>query len=85
MGEPSKIDHPLVNLVIRELLPDHDGYLKIGLVVAEDCPTWYIVLPSLGYQVLEMYSPARFRKFLQGGTLSGSEWLPHNKTRRIIN
>ena len=34
LGEPSKIARPLVNLVIRELLLDRDGSLKIGEVVA---------------------------------------------------
>ena len=64
--------------MIRDLLPDHDGSLKIGLAVAEDWNTWEIVLPSLGYQLLQIYDPAIFMKFLQGGTLSGDELLPPN-------
>ena len=39
LGEPLKISRPLVNLVVQELLPDQDGSLKIGVVVAEDWPT----------------------------------------------
>ena len=42
-------------------------------------------LLSLGYQVLKFYSPIRFRKFLQDGTLSGDEWLPPNQARRLSN
>ena len=52
MGDPSKTASPLVNLVIRELPLDSDG--------SEDCPTWAILLPSLGYQVLKIYASARF-------------------------
>ena len=59
MGETSKTTRPLVNLVIRKLLPDHYGYLKIGVVVAEVWPTWAIVIPSLGYQVFQIHAPAR--------------------------
>ena len=55
LGDPSKLAHYLVNLVILYLLPDRDGSLKIGVVVAEDCPIWEIVLPSLGYQVLQIH------------------------------
>ena len=47
--------------------------------------TWGIVLQSMGYQVLKIYSPARFRKFLQGVTLSGADWLPPNQARRLSN
>ena len=85
MGEPSKLVCPLVNLVIRELLPDHDGSLKIGVVVSYDWTTWAIVLPSLAYKVLKIYAPVSFGKFLQGGTLSGAEWLPPNQARRLSN
>ena len=53
--------------------------------MTEDLPTWTILLISLGYQVLEIYAPERFRKFLQGGTLGGAEWLPTNQARRISN
>ena len=45
--ETSKLAHPSVNLVIRELLPEHGGSLKIGVVVVEYFPTCDIVLPSL--------------------------------------
>ena len=71
--------------MIRELLPEHGGSLKIGLVVVEYFPKCDIVLPSLGYQVLKFYAPKKFRKFLQGGTLSGAEWLPPNQSRRFRN
>ena len=60
MGELSKLARPLINLVTQELLLDRDGFIKIGVVVAEDCPTWDIVLPSLEYQSLKIYAPARF-------------------------
>ena len=53
--------------------------------MAEDWTTWEIVLPSLGYQVLQIHAPARFRKFLLGGTLSGAEWLHPNQARQLIN
>ena len=71
--------------MIRELLPDRDGSLKNGVVMAEDWPTWEIVLPPLGYQVLKIYAPARFMKLLQGGKLIGAEWLPPNQASRIRN
>ena len=71
LGYPSKLTRPLVNLSIQGLLPDRDGYLKIGLVVVEDFPTWDIILLSLGYQVLKIYAPTRFKKFLKDGNLSG--------------
>ena len=71
--------------MILEVLPDRGGYLKIGVVVVEDWPTWDIVLSPLGYQVLKIYAPARFMKLLQGGTLSGAEWLPPNQARRLSN
>ena len=83
--DPPKLSHPLVNLVIPHLIQDRNGSIKIGVVVAEDWPTWEIVLPSLGYLVLQIHAPLRFRKFLQGGTLSGSEWLPPNQSSRIRN
>ena len=85
MGEPSELACPSVNLVIRELLTDRDCSLKIGLVVVEDWPTWAIVLPSLGYQVLKIYALEIFRNFLQGGILSADEWLPPNQARRLNN
>ena len=85
LREPSKLPCPLVNLVIRELTPDHNGYLKIGVAVEEDWPTWDIVLPSLGYQVLKIYALEIFRNFLQGGRLSADEWLPPNQARRLNN
>ena len=85
MGEPSTIACPKVNLFIQELLPDRNGSLKIGVLVAEDWPTWEIVLPSLGYQVLQIHVHVRFSKVLQGGTLSGTEWLPPNEVRRLRN
>ena len=76
--EPSKLTHPSVKLVIHELLPDCDGSPKIGVVVAEDWTTRASVLISLGYLVSKIFAPVGFRKFLQGGTLSGAEWLPPN-------
>ena len=85
IGRVFKISRRSVNLVIRELLQDLEGYFKIGLVVAEDWPTWDIILPSLGHQVLDFVAPSRFRKFLHGGTVSGTEWLPPNQERRLIN
>ena len=85
MGNSSKLARPPVNLVTRELLPDRDGSLKIGVVVAEDWPTWDIFLTSMGYQVFNIYSPARFMKCIQGGTLSGTEWLPPKQARRLRN
>ena len=85
MVYPSKLSHPSVNLVTQELLLDRDGSLKIGVMVAEDWPTWKCFLPSLGYQVLQIYPPEMFRKLLQGGKLSGAKWLPPNQARRIRN
>ena len=85
MGDPSKRACPSVNLVVRDLLLDCDSSLKIGVVVAEDWPTWGIVLPSLGYQVLKICAPERFRKSLQVGTLSGAECLTPNQARRLGN
>ena len=58
---------------------------KIGVVVAEESHTWEIFLPSLGYQMLQIYSPAGFWKFLQGGTLSEAELLPPNQQSRLSN
>ena len=85
MLEPSKFNHPSINLVILELLLDRYGCLKIGVAVAEDWPTWEIVLPLLGHQVLQIHAPVRFMKFLQGGTLSRAEWLPPNQSMRLSN
>ena len=85
IGRAFKIVRPLVNLVIRELLLERCGSLKIGVAVEEDWPKCAIVLPSLGYEVLKIYAPVRFRKFLQGGTLTEAEWLPPNQARRISN
>ena len=76
--DPKKPARTLVNLVIWELLLDHNGSLKIGIVVSEDCTTWETVIPSLRYQVRQLQPPARFKTFLQGCTLSESEWLPLN-------
>ena len=81
--DPPKLSHPLVNLVIPHLIQDRNGSIKIGVVVAEDWPTWEIVLPSLGYLVLQIHAPLRFRKFVQRGPLSGYEWLRTNQARRI--
>ena len=85
MGYPSKLARPLINLVIRELLPDRDSSLKIGVVVAYDWHIWAIVLLSLRYQVLKIYAPASFRNLLQGGKLSWYEWLPPNQAMRLSN
>ena len=54
-------------------------------MVAEYFPTWENVLTSLGYQVLKIQASEKLRKLLQGGTLSGSEWLPPNQGRRLNN
>ena len=54
-------------------------------MVADDWPTWEIVLPPLGYHVLKFYASARFRKLIRGGTISGAEWLPPIQARRIRN
>ena len=35
--------------------------------------------------MLQINTPERFMKFLQGGILIGNEWLPPNQARRIIN
>ena len=75
----------MVNIVIRELLPYCNGSIKIGVMVEEYWPAWAIVLTSLGYQVLKNCVSARFRKFLQGDTLSGAEWLPPNQARSLSN
>ena len=80
-----KIARPSVNLLIRELLPDHDGSIKIEVVVVDDCPTWDIALLSIGYQAFKVYAPERFSKFLQGGTLIGYEWLTPHQARRLRN
>ena len=58
MRETLKLARPLVNLVIRELLSDHNGSLKIGLVVAEDWPIWETVVPSLGIKCYK-YKPLK--------------------------
>ena len=34
---------------------------------------WEIILPSLGYQVLQIHSSERSSKFLKVGNLSGAE------------
>ena len=39
----------------------------------------------MGYHVLQIYAPARFRKFPQGFAFNGAEWLPPNQVRRLIN
>ena len=49
--------------MVRDLLPDCDGSLKIGVAVVEDFPKSAIVLPSLGYQVLKIYPPERFSNY----------------------
>ena len=35
--------------------------------------------------MLQIYASKMFRKFLQGGTLSGTEWLLPNQVRRLRN
>ena len=54
--------------MIQELLPDRNGSLKIGVVVEEYWPTWAIDLQLLEYQLLKIYAPARFRKFITPDT-----------------
>ena len=83
--ESSNFDHPSINLVILDLLLDRYGSIKIVVEVAEYWPTWEIILPLLGHQVLQIHAPVRFRKFLQGGTLSRAEWLPPNQSMRLRN
>ena len=75
MGEPSKLSLSSVNLVVRELLPERDSSLKIGVVVAEDCPTWAIVIPSLGYQLFKIYPPERFRNLRKHLTKKGASFM----------
>ena len=73
MGETLKFSCPSVNLVIGALLPDRSGSLKIEVVVAEDCNKCAIIITSLGYQLLKIYAPARYRKFLHGYKFSGAK------------
>ena len=85
LGEPTELSRPSINLVIQELIPDHNGFLQIGVVVADDFPTWETVLSSLGYQLFWIHYPVRFRKFLQGSYLIVSECLPPNQVKRLSN
>ena len=84
-GRDFKLTRPSINLVIRQLILDRNGYLKIWFVVAEDGRPWKLVLQSLGYHIFQNHTPARFRKSLQGVTLIGVGWLSPNQARRLIN
>ena len=51
---------------------DHKGSPKFGVVVSDGWHMWKTVLTPLGYQVAQINVYARFRRFLQGGTLGGA-------------
>ena len=57
----------------------YNGSTKFRVVVEEGWPMWDKYIPSLGYQVVHIYTPLRFRRFLQGGNLGGAEWIPLNQ------
>ena len=71
--------------LLRKLIPNLDGYTKFGLVVEEGWPMWGISIIDLGYHVVCIYSPTRFRRFLQVGTLVRSEWIPQNQVGELRN
>ena len=75
MGYPSKLAHPLANLVIRELLLDREVSLKIGVAVSEYWPKRDIFLPSLGYQVLIICTPASFRNLRNHLRKKGAQFM----------